>query len=492
MAGIHVGGLASGMDTQTTIESLMAVKKQPIDQLTKRQTAVNADITAWADVKTCMTDLTTSLDALRSWDTWSGMSAASSAPARVTASATSAAAEGSYELTVSKLAKAHFVASDRAAALSAGATAATDLVAAHVLTAGDTFVVGGQTITIGTSESLNSLSGKINTAAAHMADASKVKASIIDYRLVVTRAQTGSTRIAMQDTGGHPLEALGVLTSSAIFKSELVTAQDAEFTVDGTAVTRSSNTDLTDVIANVALNLLGATDEGEVVTLDLSFDRETARSAILDFIDKYNAAADKLTDAGKTTLSSSTATGATVENLGELHDDSLVHDLYANIRKQATAAEYPYLNPINAAYTYNGLAGACDSLGDIGIGTSGEENTLSVVDQDRFDYMLTHHFDKVEQLLRGVFVPGQGYAHGIASDFAKYSESVTASMLGTIDQHTTILSDQAKSLGDEITKMTNNLTDYEQSLWEQFGAMENAVQKMQSDLQWLQKQLGSS
>jgi flagellar hook-associated protein 2 len=490
MAGIHVGGLASGMDTQATIDALLEIRRAPITLLKERQAEIGYDMAAWADVSTYMTELTEALDTLRSWDTWNQMTATSSVPTAVAASATSAAAEGAYALVVSQLARAHSVASDRVSDLSSGAGVSTDLVAAGVLTAGDTFEVGGQTITIGATESLNSLSGKINTAADHMAAGDKVSASIVDYHLVVTRVQTGSQTVSMADTGGTPLVSLGILTATGDYKSELTPGQDAEFTVNGLAVTRSSNTGLTDVISDVTLNLLGVTEEDETVTLEMTRDRESAKAAILAFVDKYNAAAAKLTEVGAITLSDGKGE-ASVERLGELHDDSLVRELSANLRREATAPKYPHLNLTNASYVYNGRTDYCDALSDIGIGTSGEENQLSVNDETRLDYMLAHHFDEVEQMFRGVFVEGQGYTHGVASDFYKYADGVSASLLGSIAHRTASLTDSSTALDENVAKLESRLETYEQSLWQQFSAMENAVQKMQSDLEWLQSQVTS-
>ncbi len=480
------------MDTQSTVDVLIELKRRPIELLENEKAEIEYDIAAWADVSTHMSDLTDSLDDLRGFNLWNQMAATSSDTGKLTATATSSAVEASYSLTITQLAQAHSVASDKASDLDAGADESTDLVAAGVLTAGDQFTIEGQTITIDATESLSTLQGKINTAADSMAAADQVTATVIDDHLVITRDNTGDTDITMSDTTGTPLQDIGILDAVPAYKNELVTSEDAAFTVNGLSVTRSSNVNLTDVLENVTLNLVDETDAGEPVTLTVARDRETVKTAILDFVEKYNAVAAKLDTVGEIALSGENPRGAELDALGELFDDSLVREVVTNIRKEATDTKYPELNPVNAGYTYGGQTDYCDSLSDIGIWTDGEENQLLVDDETRLDYMLDTYLDETEQLFRGIYVAGTGYAHGVASDFHEYSDGVSASMLGAIAKRTSRLYEQIDDIDDDIDDMERSLEAYEERLWAQFAAMENAVMKMQNDLAWLESKLGAS
>lgn len=64
-------------------------------------------------------------------------------------------------------------------------------------------------------------------------------------------------------------------------------ATDAQFTVDGTAITRSSNS-VDDVIEDITLSLKQVTPPGTELTMDIEPDTEVARDAILNFVDTYN------------------------------------------------------------------------------------------------------------------------------------------------------------------------------------------------------------
>lgn len=492
MGDIHLGGLVSGMDIQTLVDKLLEIRRAPIERMEDNKLDIEADIAAWSDANTYMTALTDSLDTLRDWDIWNKMLAESSDETKLTASASTAAAAATYSINITHLAQAHSVSSDRAAdlTLNPAHTSATDLVAEGILTAGHQFVIEGQTFTIDATESLDSLKNKINLASDSMAEADRVYAAIIDNRLVITRLNTGATDITMSDSGvDTALQDLNILDGLGAYVNELVVAQDASFTVNGASVTRSDNTGLTDVIEGVTLNLLGAT--ASAVTLTVGNDTASVKTAILDFVEAYNAASAVLTAYGQITLGGSTlsATGAIVEGKGELYDDSLVRTILSNIRKYAADDKYPYLNPINASYTYDGDTATCSNLSHIGIWTVSKDNMLQVTDEDKLDYMLGNYFETVEQLFRGVYDATEGYTHGVASDFYEYSDAVSTSMTGAIYQRTTRLNQQITDIDKNIAKTESDIASYETYLWQQFAAMESAIANMQKELSWLTSQL---
>ena len=179
-----------------------------------------------------------------------------------------------------------------------------------------------------------------------MATDDRVYASILDNRLVLARVNTGDTDITLSDTSGTPLQTLNLLNASGGYVNELVASQDAEFTVNGADVTRSTNTNLTDVIENVTLNLLDETPSD--ITLTVTLDTETPKNAILDFIEKYNAVAAALDDYGQINVQGDDPDGATLDTstTGELYGDSLLRQIKNNIRSFATETK-PFLELYN-------------------------------------------------------------------------------------------------------------------------------------------------
>jgi flagellar hook-associated protein 2 len=488
MATIRIGGLVSGMDIPGTIQKILDVEAKNVTTEQTKATAIQSDVSAWADVSADMTTLTDALDTLRSYELWNKINAESSDTTALSAVAAASAAPAEYSIVVDHLAQAHTVASDSAAALHVADSKA-DLIAGGVLTAGETFTIEGVTFTVGANEygvtaagkeTLSSLRVKINAAAGDMTH--KVFASILDNRLVIARVDTGSTLIAATEPGAAggatPLQDLGVFSGGSTFKAANVfrEARDAVFTVNGAAVTRSTNKN-SDVIENVTFKLLRGT-EGAAVTLKVSRDAAAPKAAILDFVNSYNAAVDKLTKYGQVEIN-----GAAKAVVGELQGDPLVPTLLYNLRRLATSLKAAYMSGND--YTHDGRSGNMDSLEDIGVWTTGRENQLSVIDETRLDDMLENSPEAVEQMFRGVYVEGQGYQHGVAGDFYAYCYSASTPLTGSIAQRMLALDEQYAGAETNIGKMLDAITTHEASLWAQFTAMENAMAQMQADTSWI-------
>jgi flagellar hook-associated protein 2 len=468
--------------------------------LIDEQEGLNADVSAWSDISNYMTSLTESLDTLRSYETWNTMAATVSDVSALSATAGTGAIKGTYAISVSDMAQAHIV---RSTSFSSATADLSSGGGTGAITDGATFQIGGIEFTVGAdeygqtvsgTESLTTLCNKINYASSSMTDpvtASVVQADSTHYYLVLTRVETGDTYIDSQDTSGSTLQNLQIRSNAGPgdnYVTVLRNHQDASFDVNGLTITRSSNTGLTDVISGVTLNILSETT-GDV-TLTVGADTSGIKTAILDFVEKYNALAAKLTDYGKISLNS---TNGTVTDTGELYNDSLVAELARNIRSQATSTKNlqalydgykgsssPPIQVVNPSYSYNSQTGACDSLDDIGIWTTSQENELEVVDEERLDYLLQNNFDQVKQLFRGVYDPEEGYIEGIASDFYQYANNASADMDGTIAAHVQTLNDKISDLEEQISQMDEDLQEYEQELWEIFTDMEDAIEEINS------------
>lgn len=514
LSSIHVGGLMSNLDTESLIAKMVSAKGYQLTTWENEQVEIDYDVKAWADLSTFMTDLTDSLDTLRTWDTWNNKSVISSDETAVTATAGTAAQVGTYTVTVANLAAAHSVRSKNY-------TSATADLTTGDLTDGDQFELGGITFTVGAdeygqslggTETLTSLAAKINYASSSMTDTNRVTAMVVqasasEYYLVLNREATGATAINSADTLGGALQALEVRSDAGPgdnYAHVLTNHTDANFTLNGLGMTRSSNTGLTDVLNGVTLNLRNQTVLP--VTLTIGRDTETVKTAITDFVEKYNALAEKLDYYGQISTSGTASTGAKVNGLGELYNDSLVSQIKNNVRRLATESKdlmtlyNGYKNSggsgsvqvIDPSYTYNGNTGALDCLDDLGIWTTSEANQLAVLDEDKLDYMLENYFDEAEQMVRGAYDSDTGYREGFATDFYRYATSVSETITGDIAERSSTLTDKYDDITVKMTDFKKKLEDYEQNLWEQFGAMEDAVATMQSDLTRLLSQLGQS
>src|SRR5918997_5332397 len=105
MAGIQLGGLASGMDTESVIAQLMALEAQPATRMTQQKKVSEAREQALKDILSRVKNLQTAAKDLKSVTTWADtQTVESSDTAKVTATRTGGAAPGANSLTVSRMA----------------------------------------------------------------------------------------------------------------------------------------------------------------------------------------------------------------------------------------------------------------------------------------------------------------------------------------------------------------------------------------------------
>jgi len=147
--------------------------------------------------------------------------------------------------------------------------------------------VGTGSITVDGNDTLQTIADKINNpgngTGATATVVSSTENGVTKYRLEVT----GTTTFGAEN---NVWQALGVLQRG--YGSQLVSAQDAEFTLDGVALTSTTN-EITTAIPGATLTLLQA-DSGtpKTATLTLSRDTESIKKAFRSFKDAHNAILD--------------------------------------------------------------------------------------------------------------------------------------------------------------------------------------------------------
>lgn len=149
--------------------------------------------------------------------------------------------------------------------------------------------VNGQTIDINLStDSLDSIASHINAAGA---GATATVESVTDggttkYRLKIV----GDSDTPTFTDSENALTALGILQQG--YGTELVEAQDAQYSLDGVGLTSATNT-VSDVIPGATLTLLKADETTpEKSTLTFSRDDSAIQSKVKDFVSAYNGIVD--------------------------------------------------------------------------------------------------------------------------------------------------------------------------------------------------------
>jgi len=438
VSSVSFTGLTSGVDWRSLITELMQLERRPLTRLESRKKDLDADKSAWSDVKTALTDLKGVVDDFKLSSTLQGLKASSGDEDVVTATATSSANPGSHTITVAQLAQAHSVASDQQADSSSA------------LGLSGAFTIGGHSHTVTADQSLADIRDLINDSS----KTSGARATIVDNRLVITATATGAAgTMSFGDTDGV-LESLGVLDATKAVKTEVAAAQDASFTVDGLAITRSSN-DPSDVIEGVTLHLKGV--DAQPVALTLEQDREAAVEAVKAFVEAYNGALGKvrsLRDKG-----------------GALYGDVTLLRLEAELRTQVND-------------TVDGLSGDYRCLADLGVKTTDQSGTLTV-DETRLNECLEEDAAAVMEL----FYAADGGITGVSERLSStvdlwtiYGEGIIPGRISSLDARITSVEDQIGRLEDRLSKRESTLT-------QQFISMEQSLTMFQSQGLWMQSQI---
>jgi len=431
---VKLSGLVSGLDTEALISKLMEIERRPVVLMESRQETLQERMDAWLSVNNALLSVKSAIDDLGS-ETFSARVVESADESVVTGTATSSAGEATYSVNVAFLAQAHKVASDQ----QADSTSALGL--------SGTFQVNGASVTVAAADSLEDICDAINAADAG------VTASIIENTLVITRNETGSTEIAFVDDGATDiLTQLGVLDASDAIKNELVAAKDAQFTVDGIAVTRSTNV-VDDVIPGVTLTLQGTS--ADAMTVEVKADADSVVQAVNDFVQEYNEVLDEI--------------AAALGEEGDLRGDTTL------VRVQWTLREL-------VADPVQGLPAEMDRLSQIGITTYDRTGRLSV-DEDKLREALDTDWEGVQSLF-------QDEAGGVAVRLGDFLENTTKSE-GTILTRTDSLQERMDDLDEQITRYEERLEVREKELVRQYTQMEVVLSTLQNQSAWLSSQLQS-
>jgi flagellar hook-associated protein 2 len=267
----QAGGLASGLDTNSIVDKIIAAESAPMLQIQKNQAAFSVQISTVANLTTKLKAFHAASDALAT----TGL--APIVPDSTYADFTIAGQvsnEGNNTIQVESMARA-------AKMRSKNFTSAQDA-SATGLTGNLQFSIDGvnsAAIDV-TGKSLADIAEAIN------ANVSQVTASVIStgtgYRLSVIRNTTG---FAFKAEGAAPDDALKIITDPGLDLATIQPAQNAVLTIDGLEITRQTNT-ITNAIPGLTLNLKG---ESNVAT-EVNFvrDTSTATANIQSFITAYN------------------------------------------------------------------------------------------------------------------------------------------------------------------------------------------------------------
>jgi flagellar hook-associated protein 2 len=331
----NIGGLMSGLDTNSIIDGLLSVERIPINQLEARKAGYTAKDNAWQDVNTRFSAIRTALSAIDSQADFNKLvTATSSQESAVVATPAGSATPGTLSFVVDQLATTHQVAT------ATSFTGGSDLVGA-----GDfTITIGGtdHVITSDTSTTLDGVAQQINALDAG-----------VHANVLTVDATSSKLVIAADDSGASNAFTTSSTIASLASTTIVEQGDDAQLTIGSgpgaLTLSRSSNT-VTDLVSGVTLELKDTS--ASPVTITVARDTDATVEAITTLVTEINSTLSKLGEL--------TAYNAESDSGGALVGDSTARALLIDLRSAISgtvndaAADYAIASQIGISLNRQG------------------------------------------------------------------------------------------------------------------------------------------
>ena len=417
-------------DFQSILNRAVQIADIPLTALQNSDTTVLQEKTDMGTLSGTVATLASSLQSLGTLASTQALSASTSNPAVVTATATGATSAANYTInSITTLAS---------AASETSLNGYADSNATPVSSTGTVkLTVGSQSYVFSlTNNTLAGLQNQINSLNAG------VTASILttpsDNYLSLTDNTTGATTLSLTDdptTSNHTGANTPLLTSTN-------QGTNAQFKLNGITVNQSSNT-VNSVIPGVTLQLLNTTPSTAPVTVSLATDPTGIASDLQTFVTNFNAL--------QTALAAQSGTAG-----GSLAGNDLVTGLEG---------------VVNQLVSYNLPSGTVQSLADLGI-TFNDTTGQATFNQTTFDGLSS---TQVADALKFIGSPTSGLA-GFAAQFSQYSDPVTGLMTTEIAGYTQTDQD----LQSQMSTLSTQINNMQTSLAQQLSAADAQVAQLQS------------
>jgi flagellar hook-associated protein 2 len=362
-----VGSTGSSMiDVPTIVSQLMTVERRPLTALQTKQSSYQSKLSAYGAMQSAISTFQTAVSSLASTSNFKSTTASSSNTSVLTATATSSSTIGSHSINVSQIAQSQKL-------VAAGQTTTTAAIGVGTLSfdfgtisggtlntntglyTGASFAnsgAGTKTVTIdSTHNSLQGIRDAINAAGIGITASIINDGSGTPYRLALSSSSTGAaSSMKISVTGDAALSNLLSYDASGTQNlSQTAAAQDAKLTIDGVAISRSTNT-VANAIEGVSLSLLAPSTSA--VTLDVARDTTSVVSQVQSFATAFNTLNSKLSSA--TAYATGNSTSASV-----LQGDSMLRSFQTQVRNilsssVGTTGSYQSLSSIGVSFQRDG------------------------------------------------------------------------------------------------------------------------------------------
>ena len=442
MAAVTLSGF-NNIDFSAILEAVMVQERVPFTALGSKKATLQQQNSQLGALAGKLSSLQNAAERLSSPESLNVLSASSSDTTLVGVSTSSGSMAGVYDVVVSQRAKAQVTASTSTAT------------ANQVVTTGGTLslLVGSQppvNIVATGNMTLRQLADQINEADAGV-QASVVQVTPGNYRLVLTAADTGTENaFTFTSTLGNGITFGGADgTYGQPGDGNAVDAANAQVTVNNVATSSSSNT-LADVVPGVTLTLNGE-NEDKTVRVTVSRDPSALKDQVNDFVKSYNDLVKWVND----------QRAAAIEGKTNVSREAVVRGLHSDLR---------------AAILGEHGDGTMTRLAAVGIGF--DRTGQMKIDDSVFDDAVNADPAAVQALFAG---GSDGATDGAFDDLAELVSSYADSG-GLVKRAQTRIDDQVKQISGRMDVLDAQLTIRRNALQAEFIAADQAMQRLNSQV----------
>jgi len=434
---ISIGGLASGIDTNSLIDALMEAERLPLYRMEDDRNELNSRLNSFKKLDGHMGNLLEAVEKLATSEELLSRKSEQSSEEYFATTAGSEAQPGNYEVKVLSLAQVEKVVYQGVADKDA-----------ELFTSGTVNLQVGGNAPIALATADNTLDGIME--AINALEDPGITASIVNdgsgtpYRLVLTGDSVQDDNIT--------IDASGVSGGTGFPTVELTrSASQAQIEVDGISIVSDSNT-ISGAIPGITFDLTKADEvldpaDATTTTLTVGTDEEAIVAKVEDFVDDFN------------------------DILSFLSYDGLSGDSAARSVKRSLQ---------NLLTNVDGGTGVYQSLSTLGIETDERTGDL-VIDSTALKDMIENNLDDFETFWTG--------DTGFAGRFVDYLEGATDSIDGLYAGRKKSTEASVSRIDDSISSMLLRLEKRESILVGQFSAMEQLVSTMNSQSNYLAQQM---
>ncbi len=461
---IQFGGLASGLDTASIIQALLAVEQRSIGSLQQRKSEENNKLSLIGTLEGLIKGVKNKADDLSGSDGFYAHNVSLSNEGYLSATLDGTALAGTHEISVDSLAQAarfhSSSVSDSAADLGTGSIS---------------FDYQSQTYNVDiTDVDASSLADVRDAINEQVGD--KVTATVINtgtenspsYELILNALNTGAD---------HEIENLSVsgdlATSGGLGFTRLQDALDAEFTFDGIEILRSTNV-ISDLLDGYEFTLEQEHASGDSTIISAELDTDGSIDNLQGLVDEYNAVIEFVNK--QNAYSEDNGPG------GALFGDSLLSQVRSTIYNGLFNVDVDAVQADTAGFASLGLVG-------FDVGTDG---TISI-DRDKMAEKLTEDGAAFTNLLTGDVDFGDDTVSGAFGKLVSSIESLiddqtTAdgdSIDGIFGSRRDSIKDRIELFDDQIQREEYRLERVEEGLVAKFSALESLLAGLQSQQAFL-------